>query len=109
VSGHAVITAAMAGLIAPCLPRRWRPVPWILVALNGVARIYVGAHNPVDIVGGIALGVLIAGVLNAVLGPARHHARRHVPDASPADPIARRLTAERHGRARPPAPRSTRL
>lgn len=71
VSGHAVITAAIAGLVAPVLPARWRWVPWVLVALNGVARIYVGAHNPLDIVGGIGAGLLIAGVLNAVLLPGR--------------------------------------
>jgi undecaprenyl-diphosphatase len=69
VSGHAVITAAVAGLITPVLPRRWRVVPWVLVILNGIARIYVGAHNPLDIVGGIGAGVLIAGILNAVLLP----------------------------------------
>ena len=67
VSGHAVITAAMAGLLAPVLPGRWKVVPWVVVALNGVARIYVGAHNPLDIVGGIGLGLFIAGLLNALL------------------------------------------
>lgn len=73
VSGHAVITAAMAGLIAPVLPRGWKVVPWILVALNAIARIYVGAHNPLDVVGGIGLGLVIAGLLNALVLPARRH------------------------------------
>ena len=69
VSGHAVITTAIAGLVSPVLPGRWRIVPWVLVFLNGVARIYVGAHNPLDVVGGIGAGLLIAGVLNALLLP----------------------------------------
>jgi undecaprenyl-diphosphatase len=67
VSGHAVITTAVAGLLTPILPRRWKPVPWVVVALNGFTRVYVGAHNPLDVVGGIGLGLVIAGVLNALL------------------------------------------
>jgi membrane-associated phospholipid phosphatase len=71
VSGHAVITAAVAGLLTPILPGRWKVVPWVVVVLNALARIYVGAHNPLDVVGGIGVGLLIAGLLNAVLAVAR--------------------------------------
>ena len=67
VSGHAVIITAIAGLLTPILPRRWKPVPWVFVALNGVTRIYVGAHNPLDIIGGIGVGLMIAGLLNALV------------------------------------------
>jgi membrane-associated phospholipid phosphatase len=67
VSGHAVIVTAVAGLLTPILPGAWRWVPWSIVLLNGIARIYVGAHNPLDVVGGIGLGLVIAGVLNAIL------------------------------------------
>jgi undecaprenyl-diphosphatase len=67
VSGHAVIVTAVAGLLTPILPRRWRWVPWAFVVLNGVARIYVGAHNPLDIVGGVGVGLVIAGLLNALI------------------------------------------
>lgn len=69
VSGHATITAAAAGLLAPALPRRWKPVPWVVVAMNGMARVYVGAHNPLDVVGGVGLGLFIAGLLNAAVPP----------------------------------------
>ena len=70
VSGHAVITAALAGVISPVLSGRWKLVPWAVVVLNGFTRIYVGAHNPLDIVGGVGAGLLIAGILNTVLRPA---------------------------------------
>jgi len=80
VSGHAVITTAFATLLTPVLPRRWKVVPWVVVVLNGIARIYVGAHNPLDIVGGIGLGLFIGGLLNALL----------VPRARPAAPVDER-------------------
>jgi membrane-associated phospholipid phosphatase len=67
VSGHAVITAAAATMLMAVLPRRWKPVPWVIVVLNGLARVYVGAHNPLDVLGGAALGVLIGGPLYALL------------------------------------------
>jgi membrane-associated phospholipid phosphatase len=67
VSGHAVIITAVAGLLAPILPGRWKWVPWIFVVLNGVTRIYVGAHNPLDVIGGVGVGLVIAGLLNALI------------------------------------------
>jgi undecaprenyl-diphosphatase len=73
VSGHAVIVTAVAGLLTPILPRAWRWVPWAIVVLNGITRIYVGAHNPLDIVGGIGLGLVIAGILNAILAGLASH------------------------------------
>ncbi len=69
VSGHAVITTAFAVALTAVLPRRWRPVPWVVVVLNGLGRIYVGAHNPLDIVGGVGLGLLIGGVLYLLVAP----------------------------------------
>jgi undecaprenyl-diphosphatase len=69
VSGHAVITAAMATILMPLLPRRWVLVAWAFVVLNGIARVYVGAHNPLDVVGGIGIGLVIGGLLNAWLAP----------------------------------------
>lgn len=67
VSGHAVITTAFAVALTAALPRRWRALPWVVVALNGFGRIYVGAHNPLDIVGGIGLGMVIGGGLYALV------------------------------------------
>ncbi|MBA3606250.1 MAG: phosphatase PAP2 family protein [Acidimicrobiia bacterium] len=68
VSGHAVLVAALAGVVAPYLPARWRAVPWVLVGLVMVGRVYVGAHNPLDVVCGATLGVAIAGAVNLLIG-----------------------------------------
>jgi undecaprenyl-diphosphatase len=74
-SGHAVIAFAIAGLLAPYLSRRWSIVIYVVAALNGFARIYLGAHNPLDVVAGAALGIVIAGGLNFALGVPRWGAR----------------------------------
>ena len=68
VSGHAVLTAALAGVVSPYLPRAWKAVPWAVVVLVCFARVYLGAHNPLDLVGGAGLGLAIAGALNLILG-----------------------------------------
>jgi membrane-associated phospholipid phosphatase len=62
-----VLAAALAGVIAPYLPGRWKAVPWILVALVMFGRVYVGAHNPLDVVCGVALGVAIASCVSLLL------------------------------------------
>ena len=38
VSGHAIITFAIAGLLALVLPRRWAVVAFVLAGLNAVAQ-----------------------------------------------------------------------
>ena len=68
VSGHAVLITAIAGLITPYLPGRWKIVPWVVVVLVAITRVYVGAHNPLDVICGAALGLVIAGVLNLLIG-----------------------------------------
>jgi membrane-associated phospholipid phosphatase len=71
VSGHAIITFAIAGLLVLVLPRRWGILAFVLATLNAVARVYLGAHNPLDVVGGAAIGLAIAAVLDLALDVAR--------------------------------------
>jgi membrane-associated phospholipid phosphatase len=76
VSGHAIITFAIAGLLALVLPRRWAVVAFVLASLNAVARVYLGAHNPLDVVGGAAVGLAIAAALDLLLDVARDRGPR---------------------------------
>jgi undecaprenyl-diphosphatase len=75
-SGHTIITFAIAGLLVLVLPRRWGIAAFVLAACNGVARVYLGAHNPLDVVGGAAIGLAIAAVLDMILDVARDRGRR---------------------------------
>jgi len=59
VSGHATVAWALATMLAPHLIPRLRPVVYGLAALVGLARIYVGAHMPLDVIGGAGLGILM--------------------------------------------------
>jgi glycosyltransferase 2 family protein len=68
VSGHALLVTALAGLVAPYLPGRWKIVAWCVAAGVLLGRVYVGAHNPLDVVCGAALGIVIASCLNLAFG-----------------------------------------
>jgi undecaprenyl-diphosphatase len=77
VSGHAVLVTALASVIVPYLSGRWKLVPWIVAALVAFGRVYVGAHNPLDVICGAGLGLAIGSVTNLALGvPADTSSRR---------------------------------
>jgi len=56
VSGHAAVSMALGCEAFRSLgPHAW-PLPTLLAPLVGTARVYVGAHLPLDVFGGAALG-----------------------------------------------------
>jgi undecaprenyl-diphosphatase len=69
VSGHAAVAFALATALAPWLGRRWLlVVAYTLATLVAVARVYVGAHLPLDVVGGAALGVACGATAQLIVG-----------------------------------------
>jgi len=68
VSGHAAVAVAIATLIAPYLGRRARWVAFAVAGLVCVSRLYVGAHLPLDVVGGAALGWAAGSLVHLLLG-----------------------------------------
>ena len=71
ISGHAAVAAALATAAVPYLSRRGRRVAWALAWSVAIARVYVGAHLPLDIVGGAAVGWAIGSLVHYVFGVPR--------------------------------------
>jgi undecaprenyl-diphosphatase len=88
VSGHAILAAAIATVVAPYVPRGGRIALALVVLLVMFARVYVGAHNPLDVVCGAALGVVLGALINLALGaPRRSRVAQQEVDHAPADDL----------------------
>ena len=73
VSGHAAVAAALATAAHPYLSPRGRRIVWILAFLVMVSRVYVGAHLPLDVIGGAGLGYTIGALMHLLLGAPEGH------------------------------------
>lgn len=83
-SGHAAVAVAMASAAGSQVPGRWKAPVWSAVAVVAAARIYVGAHLPLDVAGGAALGLATERAVRVVRGPAGRRGPQPAPDAAPA-------------------------
>lgn len=68
-SGHVILVAAVGCVVAPNLPVGLWWVPAILTLLVMAGRVYVGAHNPLDVTAGLGVGMLLGGALAAFIAP----------------------------------------
>jgi membrane-associated phospholipid phosphatase len=71
VSGHAAVVTSLLVVAWPWLGRPARIGCTVLVVAVCLARVYVGAHLPLDVLGGAALGLAVAGGVRLVLGHPR--------------------------------------
>jgi membrane-associated phospholipid phosphatase len=71
VSGHSAVAVALAAVAAPYLPRWGRWVAWSLAVAVLLSRMYVGAHLPLDMIGGAGLGLAVGGAVRLLLGRPR--------------------------------------
>src|SRR5262249_15333459 len=67
-SGHVILVAAVSCVVAPILPPAWVALAVLCTVLVMVGRVYVGAHNPLDVTAGLGAGLLLGGVLAAFVG-----------------------------------------
>src|SRR6266700_369630 len=68
VSGHVAVISALVVIAWPYLSRRWRTITVLVAVLVALARVHVGAHLPLDVVGGAGLGIAVAGLVRLALG-----------------------------------------
>ena len=68
-SGHAAVAAALTAIVAAHLSTRWLIVALALGSVVVLGRLYVGAHLPLDVVGGAALGVVAGTAVDLVVRP----------------------------------------
>jgi undecaprenyl-diphosphatase len=62
-SGHVILVSAVGSVVLPNLALRWWWAPFVLISLVMIGRVYVGAHNPLDVTAGLGAGLLLGGLL----------------------------------------------
>jgi membrane-associated phospholipid phosphatase len=67
-SGHAAVAGALAVALIGYLSWRWVLASFGLAAVVCFGRVYVGAHFPLDVVAGLAMGAAMAAVVHLVMG-----------------------------------------
>lgn len=67
-SGHAVILGGMVVLLLAWLGGAGRSAVLVIAVLAAVARVYLGAHTPLDVIGGAAAGVALGALLGLLAG-----------------------------------------
>jgi membrane-associated phospholipid phosphatase len=66
-SGHVILVAAVGTVIAVGSPATWAWVPLLVMLVVGLGRVYVGAHNPLDVTAGLGMGLLVGALLSIPL------------------------------------------
>jgi membrane-associated phospholipid phosphatase len=68
LSGHATVAFALAAVVSPYLGRGARIAAYGLAGSVALARVHVGAHLPLDVVAGAALGYGVGWAWNLSVG-----------------------------------------
>lgn len=67
-SGHAVLAFTLVAAFFPYLGRKGRVMAVAVAVLVAMTRVYVGAHLPLDVIGGAGFGVAIGTLVTLVSG-----------------------------------------
>jgi membrane-associated phospholipid phosphatase len=62
-SGHVLLAAAVACVVAAVVPDVAAAVAFFLAVVVAAGRVYVGAHNPLDVTAGFGAGLVIGGAM----------------------------------------------
>lgn len=75
-SGHAIILFGTVALLWPYLRGRARVAMVAIAVVAALARIYLGAHAPLDVIGGAGAGLAVGGLIDIVLDVAPRRRER---------------------------------
>ena len=67
-SGHTAVAFTIAVVLSPYVPRLLRWALYAIAALVAFSRVYMGAHLPLDVVGGAAYGLIVGSAVNLAAG-----------------------------------------
>jgi undecaprenyl-diphosphatase len=68
VSGHSAVVFSIVTVLSPYMSRRGRWLLRLLGLVVATARVHVGAHLPVDTLGGASLGILVGHLWRFAVG-----------------------------------------
>lgn len=67
-SGHTAVAATIATFAHHYLSKNWQLLSIFTLTIVVFGRIYIGGHLPLDVLGGVALGVGVASLINFLVG-----------------------------------------
>ena len=67
-SGHMAVATVLALTAYIYIPKKFHKYITFLLIMVGVSRMYLGVHFPIDLMGGWAIGLFFAGILNFIFG-----------------------------------------
>jgi membrane-associated phospholipid phosphatase len=76
---------AITIIVLAHLGRPWRIAAVVLGIIVPLYRMYVAAHLPLDLIGGAALGVTVASLLNVLLRPSVSKSAAHASSSADTD------------------------